>query len=355
MGRLSTRGKRDLSVSLAAWDLPPLAREMPRLVIWSHASMTEAVAAGWRTRTRYYAVTGDKKQRMREAGERAITGEPYRLATALADSDALIADALAADPRLARRSQWVRGEEGELVCPALLSQGDDSPCFYRRRALVGQPNGAEPVKIVISTDSHEIRPRTAAAFIATCRLVQQYRPLEVYWQGSWLGAGRTTGWVFHVPLVSGDMDFARLEFCIADGCRDNLSWSIMATHACEEDHCSWNGHSLQAERSYLPASWEETVHFVSHRGIYPEAESIAAHAAQWLGWDSLWRIRMTEEKATQGALQELPKPRLVPRAETEEERIARERRWREFDERARQEQTTAAQGRAEKIGCFTTT
>lgn len=309
---------------------------MPRLEVWSHRSMAEAVECGNRARSRYFPLRGEKKAIVAAIGPRAISGSPERLAAALADSDELITEAIIADPRLARRSQWQRGEEGEVVCPALLSQGDDAPCFYRTRALVGQPNGAEPVRIVISTDASEIPARTAAAFIATVRLVQQYRPVEIYWQGSWLGAGRSVGYVFHVPLVSGDMDFSRLEFCIADPNRDNLSWSVMCTHACEQTHCTWNGCSLQAERSYLPEA-----QFISHHGITPNGESIAYTASSWLGWDSLYTVSWENKQAASGALQTLPEPAASYRENTPEEKAryaADSARW----QRERQERETAA-------------
>ena len=61
----------------------------------------------------------------------------------------------------------------------------------------------EPLRIVISTDDNKVPEGTAAAFIATARLVQQFIPLEIWWQGAWLNATRTKGFVFHVPLVQG--------------------------------------------------------------------------------------------------------------------------------------------------------
>jgi hypothetical protein len=339
----------NLAKRLTDLRMPPLDRGMTKIDVWTLPNMTTAAAAVSK-RLIYWPLRDEKKSFVMAAHAAASNGNAARLSSALEDSDSLIADAISADQRLARRSQWTRGEEGEVVCPALLSQGDDAPCFYRARALLSQPNGSEPVKVVISTDGSDIRPRTAAAFIATCRLVQQYRPLEIYWQGSWLSEGRQRGWVFHVPLVQGDMDFARLEFCIADPHRDSLSWMVMMVRAIEDSRSLWNGCSLQAEYSYMPGA-----QFVSHHGIYPDGQSVASHAADWLGWDSLYRLKWAEEDAIKAALQELPTARVAPRARTEAERKEDDKRWREYDERRKKQEQQEAQARAEKVGCLTTT
>ncbi len=339
MARLrSSKRKVGISETIVGLNLPPLDRYTSQLDVWQLPSMAAAAATVPR-RLLYCPEKGWKKTVIGGISSACVNGDHPRLMTALGDSDELIADAIAADPRLARRSQWTRGEEGEVVCPALLSQGDDAPCFYRKRAIVGQPNGAEPVRVVISTDSSEIKPRTAAAFIATVRLVQQYRPVEIWWQGSWLSTNRNTGWVFHVPLVKGDMDFARLEFCIADKTRDNLSFAVMMTRACEETHCVWNGCSLQAQSSYLPG---DDSFFVGHDGIEPDGDGVAANAACWLGWEPVYQLRWDYESSVEGALQKLPDPivEYVPRKLTKEEerknkadseRWSRERKEREAD------------------------
>lgn len=282
--------------------MPPLAAQATRLDVWTISSMDAATRYIPR-QLLYWPERGTMKANTLTIPARACNGDAERLARATEDSNDLLADAIIADPRLARKSQWVRAEEGEVVCPALLSQGDDAPCFTRARALESQPNGCEPIKVVISTDSSEVPARTAAAFIATVRLVQQWRPVEIWWQGSWLGTDRRTGWIFHVPLISGDMDFSRLEFCIADRCRDSLSWSIMMARACEETHATWNDCSLQAERSYMPGA-----QFVSHHGIDPDGESIACNAARWLGWETFYSERWDYERSVEGALQKLPPP-----------------------------------------------
>jgi hypothetical protein len=289
MGRLNNKG-RSLAAVLAAHDLPPLDRIADDLFVWQLSSMAEAVEQQQRSRKRYWPLRGEQQEAILAMGPRALNGDPVRLAAAMAQSHLLVESAIAADPRLARRSEWRRGEEGEFVCPALLSEGDDAPCFFRRRQVEARPNGTNPIRVVISTDDRQVAPGTAAAFIATVRLVQQWRPVEIWWQGAWLADGREAGYVFHVPLISGDIDFSRLEFCIADALRDNLSWSVMMVHACEKTHASWNGCSLQGQHSYLP----DTQHFISHRGIAPTAESVAAHAAEWLDWGAIYELKAAE-------------------------------------------------------------
>lgn len=291
MSKRLSKSSYNLNAALAVFELPPLRQFMDRLEVWQLPSMQAAVEAQMRARFKYWPVRGDEKKAIHlDIARRALTGDAGRLALAMSDSDLLLEEAIAADPRLARKAEWRRGEEGEFVCPALLSEGDDAPCFYRKRQTEARPNGSNPIRVVISTDSRQVAPRTAAAFIATVRLVQQWRPVEIWWQGAWLGEGRRTGYVFHVPLINGDVDFSRLEFCIADRFRDNLSWSVMMVRACEHTHASWTGQNLQGERSYLP----DTNHFISHLGIAPTGESIAAHAADWLDWGPLY----TKERGT---------------------------------------------------------
>ena len=341
MGRLSSKRR---AIRLTSDVVEQWNNDGPdELHCWTLPSMQEAVTQMLRSQ-QYLPNRGDRLASFRFAQSEATHGNPQRLANAIAESEDLVAAAIAADPRLARRSQWVRGEEGEVVCPALLSQGDDAPCFYRTRALVGQPNGAEPVRIVISTDANAIPPGTAAAFIATVRLVQQYRPIEVYWQGSWLSKSRCTGWVFHVPLVNGDMDYSRLEFCIDSPTRDLVSWSVMMVHSCEGTHASWTGCNLQATRSYLPGA-----QFVSHHGIAPTGRSIAFTAAEWLGWESLYDVRWEREQTATAALQSMPEPTVAPKAITDEDRA----RWKAEGERYELErQTRESEAAAQRVAAL---
>lgn len=316
----------DINRHLAKFDIAPLVGNMDRHERWIVPTMADAVAVLPR-RKKYFPPNKRRRIVVEHIEQHAMCGNPDRIHAAIEDSESLIADAIAADPRLARRSQWTRGEEGELVCPALLAQSDDAPCFYRRRAVLAQPNGAEPVKVVISTDSSEIKPKTAAAFIAVARLVQQYRPLEIWWQGSWLSEDGCGGWVFHVPLVSGDTDYSRLDYCINDPTRDNLSWAVMMTRAVEVTKKMWGGCSMQANRSYLPGAF-----FVDHEGVKPTGEDVADTAASWLGMESIYSLKWDYELSTKGALMKLPDPtqEYTPRKLSKEEEREREKdrkRW----------------------------
>ena len=252
--------------------------------IWQHASMAEAVAYGLES---YQHLTDRKTPRSKMEQvicPEAMNSDPARLARALVKADELAEAALAADPRLARRAVWRRGEEGDIACPALIAQGDDTPCFYRERRTLTEANGGAPVRVVISTDSG-VFGETPAAFIAAVRLVQQWRSVEVWWQGAWLNHNATAGWVFHVPLVAGDMDFARLDFCLASNHRDELSFAQVVTQNARVDGSGSTPYG-QATKSYLPElpGQQECDHFVRHTGITPDGASIARHAAEWLGW-----------------------------------------------------------------------
>lgn len=280
---------------LADHGLPPIEGTANTLDVW-RLSMSDVQSHVERT-FRYWPTPPAEKTVTQMLAVKAL-GQEARVAHNLAESDAMIEEALAYDPRLARRSSWRRGEEGEIGCPALIAQGDDAPFFHRQRSALAESNGGEPVRVVISSDSSEPKTETAAAFIATIRIVQQFRPVEVWWQGAWLDLTKTAGWVFHVPLVQGDMDFTRLDFCINDKHRDYLSWHIMMCRAFEVTRrVGWQ--AGVADRSYLP----ERAHFISHTGVRPEDWSIAMTAANWLGLE----YHGSEEfRATYGAEQKLP-------------------------------------------------
>lgn len=280
MGRLASGRGRQLTSIFG--DDKPIKNHADRLEVWRHASMAEAVAAGIKTFKAHWR-DADKADTMRDyTGPQAMQGSfTTDMGVMLAKADELTETALAADPRLARRAVWRRGEEGDIACPALIAQGDDTPCFYRQRLRTTEANGGEPVRVVISTDSRHVGKDTASAFISAVRLAQQWRSVEVWWQGAWLNDAGNAGWVFHVPLIQGDMDFARLEFCLNNGNRDALSWAVMIARNAATTRTAWGGCAGTGARSYLP----EAAHFVRHTGITPDGESIARHAAAWLGWE----------------------------------------------------------------------
>jgi len=291
--------------------------------------MTEALS---QARRRIWAGYSKADDRFHAGiGNRPVDGEPARLKQAVNISDRLIEEAIAHDPRLAKRAQWIRRDEGEHVDTALLAQGDDQPFYKRKRQTVcDETKAGEAVRIVISTDDNQVPKDTAAAFIATVRIVQQFVPVEVWWQGAWLTNDYPLkGFVFHVPLVKEDMDFSRLDFCIADGWRDNLSWQVMAAQAVNTCRESWNDCGERASVSYLPEMPPSArySHFVSHSGIRPEGASIASHAAEWIGLEPLYDVRYHERQAQASALQRLPepeKPFIDPRTEAQKRRDQRE-------------------------------
>ncbi len=254
-------------------------------------------------------------------GSRPVNGEPTRLRLAQEQSNQLVEEALQADPRLARRAQWVRRDEGEHVCCAALACGDDQPFYKRTRSVVNEATQAgEPMRIVVSTDDNKVPPGANAAFIAVTRLVQQFVPIEIWWQGAWLNEDRTKGFVFTVPLVRGDMDYSRLEFCIADTSRDLFSYLVMASHAVLDLKESWNSCGHRATDAYHPTEkdwkgsgnpdYRNSTKFVAHDGITPTAQSVADMAARWLGWETAyWEdYKLTTSNAS-AAEQEIPTER----------------------------------------------
>jgi len=267
-------------------------------------TMTEAVRLSrrniWKRRNE------DDERQLALIGNLPVNGDQSRLSKAVMTAGRLVEDTLALDPRLAKKAQWLRRDEGEHCDTALLAEGDDQPFFKRMHSVVNaETKAGEPVRIVVSTDDNQVPPGTAAAFIATVQIVQQFVAVEVWWQGAWLNDSKTRGFVFHVPLVQGDMDFSRLEFSIADTRRDLFSFMVMSTHCVIDLKESWNHCGHRAEKSYLPESTGYK-NFVAHNGIRPEASSIAAHAAQWLGWDALWQVESDQSDTTASALQSLP-------------------------------------------------
>jgi hypothetical protein len=281
-----------------------------KLHIWKHATMQEALR---QSKRRVWAGNSDRDERVWLAiGTRPVDGDKERLNLAVERSEGLVDDAIAFDPRLAKKAQWLRRDEGEHCDSALLAQGDDQPFYKRCRNIINDETKAgEPVRIVVSTDDNNVPDGAAAAFIATVRIVQQFVPVEVWWQGAWLNESRTKGFVFHVPLVQGDMDFSRLDYCISDETRDNLSFRVMSAQAVNEYHEVWNECGERAERSYLH-DWNDgdqwLNNFVAHRGISPSADSIAYHAARWIGLEPLWKEERKEAEAASGALQSIPEP-----------------------------------------------
>lgn len=322
--------------------------QLDTLHVWTIPTMTRALASS--RRNPWKSVTPKDQARREYIGDFPVDGDKASLDRAFADSEALVEAAIEFDPKLARRAQWLRADEGTHCDSGLLAEGDDQP-FYRRtcRSFKDEAASGEPIRIVISTDDNQVAPGTAAAFIATARLVQQFRPLEVWWQGSWLSEDRYRGFVFHVPLVMGDMDYSRLEFCIANPRRDSFSFRVMIAAALLDYKHSNSGCGYRANRSYLEGvGWR---HFVSHTGIDPSGSSVGCTAARWLGWNDQYDDRYNLSLAAESAAQSLPYqttpgPELneAQKRIAERERIKDRERW-DRQERERERQAKLEAGR----------
>lgn len=277
----------------------------------------------------------------RETADRMLVGDG-KIESILEMAERLIEEALVIDPRLVKRSGWVRSEEGIDACANLVASGDDRPCFDWRKLRVGDAANAEPIRVVISTDSKEIRPENAAAFIAATKLAQQFRPLEVWWQGAWFmeewrryeGVAETGGHVFHVPLVQGDMDFRRLQFVLSDTARDAASFYIMVEHAYRAGY-GWG--AGVAERSYLPG----TASFIRESGMRADADEVARYAAEWAGMESRWRSWVSGTEAEQYWRAESERPEWKSDPESEK-RWRKESRERDKKEREQKRQDAEA-------------
>jgi hypothetical protein len=309
-------------------------------------SMSEAVRLS--RREIWKRPNEDDERLLAMIANRPVDGDQSRLFEAITAAERMVEGAVALDPRLAKKAQWLRRDEGEHCDTAPLAEGDDQPFFQRVRNLVNaETKAGEPVRIVVSTDDNQVPAGTAAAFIATVQIVQQFVPVEVWWQGAWLNDNKTRGFVFHVPLVQGDMDFSRLEFCIADTRRDLFSFMVMSTHCVIDLKESWNLCGHRAEKSYL-AEASGCKNFVAHNGIRPEASSIAAHAALWLGWEALWQVESDQNDTTASALQSLPEKYEYKDTRTEAEKHAAladsDRYQREQQQRAKESAAARLQG-----------
>jgi len=233
----------------------------------------------------------------------AVEGDGYATARAVEASVALVDAAIALEPRLARKPHWERSDDGIFADAGLVASGDDSPCYHMvRKSLREAGAGLEPVIITISTDSQE---RTSLeAIVAVIRIVQQFRPVHVWWQGAWLADdGDDRGYVFHAPLVTGDMDFSRLQYVVEDTTRDGLSFGVLHQIAVVRDRVRIRGLGRHAERTYNPAGG----HYVDRRGIEPDAETVAGVACRWLGIESPYWHGYQQEEASEAALQRVPK------------------------------------------------
>jgi len=287
----------------------------------------------------------DRKDVYDEIMGTALTGDPAKLKIAMAQSDSMIDHVIAFEPRLARRNEWTRGEDGIFADAGLVASGDDSPCYQMVRAEYrDMPASGLPINVVISTDSCSPSKEALTAFITTVRLVQQFRPVNVFWQGAWLDdSGKEVGYVFLSPLVKNDMDFSRVQFVLTSGVRDCLSFDIKAMQA-QKDYVLARNCSRRADRSYMADA-----KFLDHDGIENNPEDIARTACRWLGWESPYTIQYRTETAAGSALQAIPKvwPQSPARTKAEIEADAKSNK--EYYERRAQERKTEAANRMKVI------
>jgi hypothetical protein len=299
---------------------------LDRLEVTTFSSMTEALESADSLK-KFFGNRLDDDLR-----SRAMGGAPERQRHSEARAEELVELAIIEDPRLASRTVWNRCEFGEIFDAGLIASEDELPCFERKRRFNETAMDGDPIRIVISTDSKEIGQDTAAAFMATVRIVQQFRPVEVWWQGSWLDESRNTGRVFLVPLVQGDTDFTRLEFCVSDPDRDRLSHNTK-NGICLKTKKTHSG-QYQATHSYLDGS-----KFVDHEGIRPYASSIAYFAASWLDMETIFHEQYEQRKTESAGLQSLPEPsgkyEYVPPTKEEQEEWAASIRERKKAEKAK--------------------
>jgi hypothetical protein len=319
--------------------------DMSELKAVTIPSMTAAIEC----EQRWHRFTGSRpnmRDTIDHVKRHALTGDERQLKQAISDSETMIADALAAEPRLAKRPQWVRSDDGIFADAGLVASGDDSPCFDMSRSKLREYEAAgEPVNVVISTDSGDPSPGALAAFIATVRLVQQFRPVNVWWQGAWLDdTGRDVGYVFFSPLVQNDMDFSRVQYALSDYTRDHLSFAVLYCHAVMGDKMRIRGMGRHAERSFMDGAA-----FVGKDGIRPTGDQIALHACKWLGWSAPWEEEYLQTKSQSSALQELPREYAPYVDDRTPEQKAKQREWRERRERDQAKEREAAKQRISEV------
>lgn len=307
--------------------------------VYRFNSMNEALSAfrsgvdkyaDWRKRAR------NKWQPSPRVYQEIMEGEPRKMQSILDDADRLIERVLLEDPRLVKRPgfEWST-DEGFDACPSRMLSGEENCILNRRASKVADQTHTARCRVVISTDSNTMSASHVAAAIATIKLAQQFRQLEVWWQGAWFRDDREwNGIVFHVPVITGDMDFSRLQFILGDECRDHVSYRIMF-HLSHQEGTLWGMHT--GERCHM----EDYDYFVPESGIDADPWRIARLAAQWAGLPPAYSERVSPHSAEQ--MWQPPTPR-TEEVYTEADRKADEKRWQQYrkeEERRRIEKANA--------------
>lgn len=302
--------------------------------------------------TRFLRATAVSKKWVASGRRQSIADEMVKgncdLISITEAADLLVEEAIALDPRLARKSSWRLSEPDNAIegDAALIAQGEERCCLQRFKTRLSDCASVEPVRIVISTDTKHVTDDHAKAFIAAAKIAQQFRPLEIWWQGAWLIEETTEhgykghGFIFHVPLLNGDLDFARIQFVLSNQLRDNVSYqnkSSFAYNGVKPGRRIGTGAGV-GEYSYL----ENTHHFVKESGISSDPGSIASVAAQWAGFEPLWNAAVNENEAVQYWYPAQPATAYTPPTEAERKAstLAWEKRQKELE---REEKRLAAQ------------
>ena len=304
MARMGTTdGNKTWKANQAALGELTDGSDLRELRVETLGSMTEAVAHASAYQKFSACKTGSKADRLNHVQEHAITGNADSLNKAQELSDKLVDEAIVIDSRLARKAQWVRSDDGLFADAGLVAAGDDSPCYMMQRAELSSNGGGVPINVVISTDSNALASwENTAAFMAVVKIVQQFRPVNVWWQGAWLSEScDNAGYAFLAPLISNDIDFARVDFVLSDQLRDTLSFTVLHQLALVRDKVYPVGLGRHAERAYMNGA-----QFVDKGGIVATAQQIASYAAHWLGWDSMWLKEYRENVDAESAMQSLP-------------------------------------------------
>lgn len=304
------------------------------LLVSTHDSMSHAIQRARRGQ-KHYSKRKPSHEPLPESIYHEMLHGDSKLDRLQEEADRLMDEALVEDPRLVRRAGWVRDDDGMDADPSLVACGEERCCLNRKRLKVSEASTLEPVRVVISTDSKKISDDHAVAFMAAAKLSQQFRPLEIWWQGAWLDddGHDPKGHVSLTPLLRNELDFGRLQFVLSNTSRDNVSFRIMFgytmgdTEAAQKPAIKYG--PLTGKQSFLP----DTLDFVDEAGIQCHPYTIARYAAKWAGLPSIWRESVDGNEAEQTWN---PKPyEYTPPSDAERRRWEQDSRRRQAEQQAK--------------------